>query len=149
MKKNTPQKQTVADFVQLIDSDINKREAELFALKSELESMRDVVAADRVSVEEGKTLLEQKKAEFAVLRSEVDHKFAKIRQDEELTNDLRAQASERKALEQLANKAEEDRLLTELNLVELQKRELALSKREEKYKEEVERKFASNLFKGQ
>ena len=80
MKKNTPKKQTVADFVQLIDSDINKREAELFALKGELESMRDVVAADRFAVEEGKALLEKEKAEFAVLRSEVDHKFAKIRQ---------------------------------------------------------------------
>lgn len=147
MKKNTPQKQTVADFVQAIDNELNSREAELLAIKEDLELMRDRVAADRLSVENDRVSLETDKAEFALLKSEVDQKFAKIRQDQELSEALREQANERKALEALAKEAQEDRLLSEINIKEVQKRELALSDREKKYKEEVEKQFVSGFFK--
>lgn len=149
MKKNTkPQKQTVADFVQAIDNELNAREAELLTLKEELELMRDAVASDRLAVEEDRVALETAKAEFGIMKSEVDQKFAKIRTDEKLSQDLREEANERKALEKLAKKAEEDRLLSEINIEELKKREIALSKRESKYKEEVEKQFVSGFFKG-
>lgn len=147
MKKTTPQKQTVADFVQLIDAELNAREAELLKTKEELEAMRDRNAAERLEIEEDRASLEREKADFGVLKSEVDQKFAKIRQDEELSEALRSQAAERKSLDKLAAKAEEDRKLSELNLEELQKRELALSEREKNYKEEIKKEFASNIFK--
>lgn len=151
MKKNTTtpkvEKKTVADFVQSIDAELNQRESALLTLKSELETMRDSVAHDRLEVEESKVALDKEKADFSVLSSGVDQKFAKIRQDEELSEAFGAQALERKSLDKLAKQAEEDRKLSEINLQELQKRELKLSEREKNYKEEIKKEFASNIFK--
>ncbi len=147
MKKNTPQKQTVADFVQLIDNELNSREAGLLTLKEELEAVRDRNASERLQIEEERASLEKEKAQFLTLKSEVDQKFSKIRQDKELSEALKAQADERKALEKIAKQADEDKKLSELNLQELGKRELALSKREEVYRDEIKKELTNQLFR--
>ena len=147
MNKNTPQKQTVADFVQLIDNELNSREAGLLTLKEELEAVRDRNASERLQIEEERASLEKEKAQFLTLKSEVDQKFSKIRQDKELSEALKAQADERKALEKIAKQADEDKKLSELNLQELGKRELALSKREEVYRDEIKKELTNQLFR--
>lgn len=148
MKKNTqPQKTVIADFVKSIEDELNARELSLDIREQELDAVRDSIGKQKEDLDMALAAFSQEKAEFEATSQEVNAKFAKIRQDVELSEALKAQAHERKQLDALAKKAEEDRKLSEINLAEIQKREIALSVREKNYKEEIKKEFASNLFK--
>ncbi len=148
MKKQTqPQKTTVADFVQSIDSELNAREQALSNREDELNELQNSIASQKLELETSITSFSQEKADFEVNSQEVNAKIAKIRSDVKLSEDLRSQAIERKDIDKKIKEVTEKLALVEIKLEEVTKRELALSKRESEYKEEIKKEFASNLFK--
>ncbi len=149
MKKQTqPQKTSVADFVQSIDSELNAREQALSNREDELNELQNSIASQKLELEASITSFSQEKADFERDSQEVSVKLAKIRSDVKLSEDLRSQAVERKDIEKMLKKVAEERALSEYNLEQVAKRELELSQREQKYKEEVEKKFVGTFFKG-
>ncbi len=146
-KTNKPQKTDVADFVKSIDEQLNARETELNLLVEDVQVQKDQLAKAKADLELANEAFNREKADFEASRTDVDAKFAKIRSDIKLSDDLSSQAFEAKELEKKNKKVTEDLALIEIKLAEVLKRELALSVKEKNYKEEIKKEFASNLFK--
>jgi hypothetical protein len=144
----SPKKTDVYELVKSIDAELSAREETCQSNEDALQELQNSFAQEKVAFEEEKTAFEKDKAEFAVRASEVEQKFNKIRNDIQLSEDLRAQAIQAKAIEENLKEAKEEHGLAVLTLKEIEKREQAVSLRETNYKEELKKEFASNLFKG-
>lgn len=146
MKK--PAQTDVYELVEAIDSELSARRATLENKADELQVLQNKLAAEKSELETAQIEFAKEKAGFDTMKSEVDAKFNKIRNDQQLTEDLRTQAIQAKAMQEDLKNAREERMLTDIQLEEIKKRELALSKREKTYQEEIERKFVGSFFKG-
>lgn len=141
-------KTDVYELVKAIDSELNAKEAYLTNRADELQILQDRIAAEKLELETAQAEFQKEKANFDVLKAEVDAKINKIRSDEKLSEDLRAQAITAKAVEEQLKEAKEERGLAVLTLEEVAKREAAVSEREKNYKEELKKEFAASIFKG-
>lgn len=149
MKQKDTQKRTdIFELAERIDREFSARESQLLNQLDELQVQKDRLAKEKAEFELTKESFTKEKAEFAVISEEVNTKFSKIRNDEQLTATLKEQAIERKANEKMLADSKENLTLAELKLAEVGKRELALSLREAHYKEELEKKFVGSFFKG-
>ncbi len=146
MKK--PARTDVFELVTTIDNEFSARQATLDHQAEELQVMQDKVAAKRAELEIVELELSKEKAGFDALKEEVSRDLNKIRNDRQLSDDLRAQALTAKTIEAELKEVKEERGLTELLLAEIAKRELAVGLREKNYKEELKKEFAATLFKG-
>lgn len=141
-------KTDVYELVKAIDSELNAKEAILTNRADELQILQDRIAAEKLELETAQAEFQKEKAGFDVLKAEVEAKLNKIRSDEKLSEDLRAQAITAKAVEEQLKEAKEERGLAVLTLEEVAKREAAVSEREKNYKEELKKEFAASIFKG-
>ncbi len=144
----TPARTDVYEVVKTIDGEFTARQQSLDHQAEELQVLQDRIAAEKVELEAAQEALAKEQAGFAALRAEVDGKIAKIRSDEKLSEDLRAQALAAKQMERELKEAKEEHGIAQLKLEEVAKRELAVSEREKNYKEELKKEFAATLFKG-
>lgn len=141
------QKTTIADFVKSIDDQLNGREIELDLKLNSIQEDKDKLAKEKADFDLTVESFNKEKAVFEASRVDVDAKYAKIRSDIKLNEDLSAQALEAKRLEKQVKDVAENLALIEIKLKEVEKRELALGVKERNYKEELKKEFASNLFK--
>lgn len=145
MKK--PARTDVYELVTAIDGEFTARQQSLDHQAEELQVQQDRIAAERVELEAAQDALAKEQAGFDALKAEVETKITKIRNDQQLSEDLRAQALTAKTVEKELAEAKEERGLAELTLAEVAKREVAVSVREKNYKEELKKEFAANIFK--
>ncbi len=137
----------VSDLVKQIESEFSAREAQLQQKENDLQEKENRLAAEFSAFETTKSELDKEKADFDRLKSEVDAKMAKIRNDQKLSEDLRVQAQQAKDTEKMLKEIKEERGLTEYNLEQVAKRELAVTEREKNYKEEISKEFANRFLK--
>lgn len=146
MKK--PARTDVYELVKSIDGEFSARQETLENKEAELQILQDRIAAERVELETAQAELAKERAGFDALKAEVETKINKIRGDEKLSEDLRAQALTAKAIEKDLKEAREEHGIAQLKLEEVSKRETAVSLREKNYKEELKKEFAASIFKG-
>lgn len=146
MKK--PARTDVYELVKSIDGEFSARQESLDNKASELQVLQDRLAAEKSEFESAQAEFIKEKAGFDVLKAEVDAKLTKIRNDQQLSEDLRAQALTAKTIEEQLKEAREESLLAKLTLDEVAKREAAVSEREKNYREELKKEFAASIFKG-
>lgn len=137
----------VSDLVKQIEAEFSAREAQLSQRESELQEKENKLAAEFSTFETKQNELNREKADFDRLKEEVDAKIAKVRNDQKLSEDLRAQAQQTKDIEKMLKEIKEERGLTEYNLEQVAKRELAVTEREKNYKEEISKEFANRFLK--
>lgn len=147
-KDTSPKRTDIFALATEIDAQFSSREAELQTSLDILQEEQNALANAKAQFELANEAFIKEKADFGVLRGEVDAKYAKIRADQALTDALREQAIQIKDIEAKLKKTTQERALSEYNLDQVAQRELALSEREQKYKEEVEKKFVGSFFKG-
>lgn len=145
MKK--PARTDVYELVKTIDGEFTARQQSLDNKEADLHILQDKVANQKAELELIELELAKEKAGFDALKAEVETKITKIRNDQQLSEDLRAQALTAKTVEKELAEAKEERGLAELTLAEVAKREVAVSLREKNYKEELKKEFAANIFK--
>lgn len=141
-------KTSIADLVKTIDAELSSREVAVSDAELEIQQKRDQLAEEALKIEIDRETFQKEKADFEALRSDVDIKYAKIRSDQKLTEDLKAQAILAKEMEKMVKDAKEERGLSEYNLEQVAKREQAMSAREEQYKLEIQKQVVTGLFKG-
>ncbi len=146
MKK--PARTDVFELVKTIDNEFSARQETLDNREAELQVVQDKIAAQKAELELAEAELAKEKAGFDALKEDVTRNINKIRNDQQLSDDLRAQALTAKNIEKELKEVKEERGLTELLLVEIAKREVAVGLREKNYKEELKKEFAATLFKG-
>lgn len=146
MKK--PARTDVFELVKQIDGEFSARQETLDNREAELQDVQDKIAAQKAELELAEAELAKEKAGFDALKEDVTRNINKIRNDQQLSDDLRAQALTAKNIEKELKEVKEERGLTELLLVEIAKREVAVGLREKNYKEELKKEFAATLFKG-
>lgn len=137
----------VSDLVKQIEAEFSAREAQLSQRESELQEKENKLAAEFSTFETKQNELNREKADFDRLKEEVDAKIAKVRNDQKLSEDLRVQAQQTKDIEKMLKEIKEERGLTEYNLEQVAKRELAVTEREKNYKEEISKEFANRFLK--
>jgi len=138
---------SVSDLVEQIQKELSDRSVMLDEREDEVKTREDAIPAQRASLELDIASFEKEKADFEPLRSEVDGKFNKIRADEKLSKDIIAQALEAKQIEKNLRDIREERMLTDIQLEEMTKREVALSKREQESEDAFKKDLVDKLFK--
>lgn len=146
-KKQTFPKTSIADLVATIDVELNLRSEALDAREAELDARKQAIQKEREDLDAAIATFSQEKADFELSSSEVQAKFVKIRNDEQLTATLREQALERKANDKALADSQENLNLAKLKLDEVARRELQLSEREKQYKDEIQKKVVLGFFK--
>jgi len=137
----------VSELVKQIENELSARDASLETREVEVTEREARLASDRAELELTKETLLKEKADFDRLKEEVDAKLAKVRSDLKLTEDLQTQANQAKHLEQVLKETKEERGLSEYNLEQVKKREIAVTEREKNYKEEISKEFANRFLK--
>jgi predicted nucleic acid-binding Zn-ribbon protein len=137
----------VSELVKQIENELSGREGQLSQRENELQELQNRLAKEFSDLETDRNALIAEKADFDRLSSEVNVKMNKIRNDQKLSEDLRAQAQQAKDIEKMLAEVKEERGLTEYNLREIEKRERAVGVREQTYKEEIAKEFATKYLK--
>lgn len=140
-------KTDIMDLAKQIDSEISAREVSLDQKEASLQEEKNLLASEKTQLEMDRDSFLKEKADFKRISSEVEQKFAKIRSDEKLSQDLQTQAIQSKEMEEVLKSTKEERGLTEHNLRQIEKREIAVTEREKNYKEEISKEFANKFLK--
>lgn len=137
----------VSELVKQIENELSARESAVASREDEATQREAALASDRAEFELVKEELLKEKAGFDHLKAEVDAKLAKIRNDQQLSEDLQTQANQAKHIEKVLADTKEERGLIEHDLKQIEKREIAVTEREKNYKEEIAREFATKYLK--
>ncbi len=135
----------VQDFIDQLDTQLNRREADLDAKERTISEREEVCNKQEMSFTDRQIEVERAERELEFKKAEVEISVSKVRSDSDLSDALRTQAEDMKLMVAIQKDVTEQKALTDIQLEEIMKREKALSVREETYKEEVENKIAKSF----